>query len=159
LRTDDTKFTPSAATKARWTLEVDNDGVSYKEHSLSRMPSNIRTIILGSVVVVVAVAIGIWWYSGFSLSFMKFFAADLTPTAISCSPDTQTVKVGAQATLTAAGGAGTYAWTAPQGSPATQSTGDSFQVTYATAGTKKVLVQGARLENIDIVACTVVVTP
>lgn len=133
------------------------------------MPSNIRTIILGSVVVVVAVVIGIWWYSGFSLSFMKFFAAELTPTptpsatanpaaAISCSTDTPQVKVGAPASLTAAGGAGTYAWTAPQGSPATQSTGDSFQVTYATAGTKKVLVQGARLENVDIVACTVTVT-
>lgn len=127
------------------------------------MSPRIRNIVLGSAAVVVVLAIVVWWYSGFSLDFMHFFAAELTPTPtttplateVSCVPATQTVKVGASATLTATGGTGTYAWIAPEGSPAEQSTGaGQFTVAYTKVGTKKVLVESAG----DIVACTVIVT-
>jgi hypothetical protein len=132
------------------------------------MSPNIRKIVLGSVVAVIALAIGVWWYSGFSLDFMKFFAAELTPTPtptgtpdesipLSCIPATQTATVGAPITVTAVGGIGDYSWTAPDGSPATQSGQSQFQVTYATAGVKKILLQGTRLGNVDVVSCTVIV--
>lgn len=175
-----------------------------------------RTMILSVVVFVLLLLLGIWWYFGFSIDFMQFFAAQFTPTPIpaetqpvntnrsptpmpptvapspsggpnrsptpmpavtqppvaggaqvACSPLTQNGSVGQAVTLTANGGAGLYSWYAPQGSPATQGTGAAtFSVSYATAGTKKITVQAARLVNgqndpanpvIDSVACTVIV--
>ena len=39
------------------------------------MAGNVRRIILFSLVGIFVLALGVWWYSGFSLGFMKFFAA------------------------------------------------------------------------------------
>lgn len=120
------------------------------------MSQKFRKIVLGSVVTVFVIAIGVWWYSGFSLDFMKFFAAEpgvIEAGLVSCSPVTQTVRVGAPATLTATGGSGVFTWTAPEGSPA-MAIGQEFQVTYAATGTKKVLVESTG----NVVVCTVVVT-
>lgn len=108
------------------------------------------------------VVLGVWWYSGFSLEFMKFFAAEPTtiPTTtpvsmVACSPATQTVKIGTQASLLATGGTGTYVWIAPEGSPATQTTGlEGFKVSYTTVGIKQVLVESAG----DVITCAIVVT-
>ncbi len=129
------------------------------------MSGNIRTTILASVIVVLLLALGAWWYFGFSLDFMKFFAAEpsVTPgiSMVSCLPAIQTVQVGAQATITVSGGADLYTWYAPEGSPATGQ-GLDFSVSYVTAGTKKVTVESQRVGDatyVDSVACTVVVTP
>ncbi len=91
---------------------------------------------------------------------------------VACSPATQTVKVGAQATVTASIGAGLYTWYAPEGTPPGADDGSvpgaRFSVSYAVPGTKKVTVQSPRVVNgvndpanpiIDNVACTVIVTP
>jgi len=130
------------------------------------MSGNTRTTILATVVVVLLLALGAWWYLGFSLDFMRFFAATpgyLGPpdrtTIVSCSPVTQTVQVGVAAHLTTTAGFPNATWYAPEGSPATGQ-GLSFSVSYATAGTKKVTVQSQRLGDaiyVDSVACTVVV--
>ncbi|MEK7638228.1 MAG: hypothetical protein AAB375_02275 [Patescibacteria group bacterium] len=130
------------------------------------MSGNTRTTILASVVVVLFLALGAWWYFGFSLDFMRFFAAPayLGPpdraTIVSCSPATQTVQAGALATLTTVKGFEAARWYAPEGSPATGQ-GFTFSVTYATAGIKKVTVEAERAGSpvyVDSVACTVVVT-
>lgn len=71
-----------------------------------------------------------------------------------CLPAGQTVQVGQQATLTARGGNGTYAWTSTGGTPASGA-GSSFNVSYATAGTKSVTVTSASMTS---TACTVTVT-
>jgi len=129
-------------------------------------------IVLG---VVFFALLGAWWYFGFSLDFMRFFAAEPdvtspTPTVtadawgrrVVCAPATQTVAPGAAATLTATGGSGTYEWFAPQGSPK-EGVGSTFTVTYAAAGTKQVTVQSVLTSDnpdqptIDNVACTIVV--
>ncbi len=134
-----------------------------------------RITILSVIAIILLILLGVWWYFGFSIGFMRFFAAELTPTPtssatpsasamVTCSPASQTIAVGQPATLAATGGAGQYSWYAPQGSPVSQETGSAaFSVTYSTAGIKKVTVQGARLVGgsssniIDSVACTVIV--
>lgn len=125
----------------------------------------------GLLVVLLLVA---WWYSGFSLEFMRFFAAEegvTEPVMVQCAPATQTVAVGAGAQLSATGGAGLYVWYAPEGNPPDTVNdsridgGRQFTVTYAAPGTKKVTVSSPRLPNdlvnsvVDYVACTVIVTP
>jgi hypothetical protein len=146
------------------------------------MQDSTRTKIIVALAVFVIAGVSVWWYFGFSLEFMKFFAAepeitqpssesqaDTTVSMVQCAPLTQTVSVGGTATLTGSGGAGLYAWYAPQGSPPVQETGAAaFSVSYATPGIKKVTVQGARLVNgqndpaksiVDNTACTVIVSP
>jgi hypothetical protein len=44
------------------------------------MSGNTRSTILASVGIVLLIGVGVWWYFGFSLDFMKFFAAERTPT-------------------------------------------------------------------------------
>lgn len=131
------------------------------------MSAHTRTTILASVVVVLLLALGAWWYFGFSLDFMKFFAAPgyLGPpdrvVIVSCSPVTQTVQVGVAVKLSTTAAFPNASWYAPEGSPATGQ-GLNFSVTYATAGTKKVTVQSQRSGDpayVDSVPCTVVVTP
>jgi hypothetical protein len=131
------------------------------------MSDSIRKTVLASVAILALAALGVWWYSGFSLSFMKFFAAEpgiptatpVTGGSISCTPGTQTVAVGASAQLTAAGGSGEYTWLAP-GANTPDAAGSTVTFTYATAGIKKVAVQGARGDGsdaVDVIACTVIV--
>lgn len=151
-------------------------------------------------VAILVVLLGGWWYLGFSFDVSRFFAAEPTsvplvtatmppqPTippipagAVRCAPATQTVKVGAKATLTATGGDGLYLWgalnaTAESAKEISNATGVSmigdattpFTISYATPGTKKVLVDGTRSNTGpqdpnsgygDSVACTVIVTP
>lgn len=65
---------------------------------------------------------------------------DVTPPPpLVCAPVTQTVQVNQTAALSATGGTGTYAWTAP-GSSTPTGTGGSFNTSYATAGTNTVTV-------------------
>lgn len=82
---------------------------------------------------------------------------------VQCSPATQTVNVGAQTTVTATSGSGTYSWFAPESNlPSRVSETATFSVSYRTPGIKKVTVQSPRGDgssNIDSVACTVIVTP
>jgi len=49
------------------------------------MEQRTRSILLGAVAVIAAVLIGVWWWSGFTLDFMRFFAAEPTTT---CPPGT-----------------------------------------------------------------------
>lgn len=70
-----------------------------------------------------------------------------------CSPTAQTVIVGQTATLTAAGGGGTYTWSSP-GSVAPQSgSGASYGVSYAVSGAHAVTLS----DGTDTSDCTVVV--
>lgn len=138
---------------------------------------NTRQIILVALGILLVGAVAVWWYLGFSLSFMRFFAAEPGVTGpadgtgqamVACSPAVQTMTAnsgGAQ--LTAVGGAGGYQWFAPDGIIATDdSSGGSaptaqFLVGYTTPGTKKVTVLARRGDgsaNVDSVACTVIVT-
>ncbi|MCL5775000.1 MAG: GBS Bsp-like repeat-containing protein, partial [Patescibacteria group bacterium] len=73
---------------------------------------------------------------------------------VSCSPSTQTVSIGQPATLIAANGNGTYAWSAPGGNP---SAGFSslFQPTYFSQGTYSVMVSS----NGTNAFCSVTVSP
>lgn len=90
-----------------------------------------------------------------SIGISKFFAA--SSVSVTCLPTSQVAAVGSPITLTAANGNGTYAWFAPQGTPATAA-GTTFSVTYFTTGTKKVTVQSTRGDgsgSVDSVACTV----
>lgn len=171
--------------------------------------------------------LGAWWYSGFSLDFMRFFAAENrvspTPTpppgcyyqevqcfqapcppilvcpspspscrprpacldarpaclmpepeggwcppetkTVQCAPSTQTVSVGGTANLSASGGNNSYTWYAPgsvQNTDPLGQRGPTVQVTYSTAGIKKVTVESGRADSsgaIDSVACTIVVQP
>jgi hypothetical protein len=146
------------------------------------MQASTKHAVTIAIVVVLLALIGAWWASDFSLEFMRFFASQdggtsqtsgvnqpATPAppsgAVGCAPATQTVAVGTNATLTASGGGGEYTWTAPEGTPAS-GTGGSFAVSYATEGTKRVLVSGSREQVAsgsdrsphDVVSCEVVVT-
>ncbi len=139
------------------------------------MSGSTRTTILVSVLTVLLVLLGVWWYFGFSLEFTKFFAAEPQTTApaqteaptptpnpsatVVCSPASQTVSVGATATLTASGGSGSYTWYAFSATPSTPQSGSSFSVSYDQAGAKEVLLSGPRADGIstDIVSCTVIV--
>jgi hypothetical protein len=122
-----------------------------------------RIFIFSGLILVVFIAA--WWYYGFSLEFMKFFAAEptLTPTPVqgatkpsptptrtlqpggivSCMPETQNARIGDSVVLTATSGSGVYAWYAPEGTPNIGNS-QSFTVRYATAGIKKVIVESAR---------------
>lgn len=132
------------------------------------MTAHTRITILATVVVVLLLALGAWWYFGFSLDFMKFFAAPagyLGPpnraAVVSCAPLIQEVRMGVPATLTTVKGFEAARWYAPEGNPATGQ-GFSFSVTYATSGIKKVTIESARADNplyVDSVPCTVVVVP
>jgi len=77
------------------------------------------------------------------------------PLPVTCSPKTQTVAVGAQATLAATGGAnnGTFNWSAPGANPAA-GTGAVFSPSYAIAGTYNV---GLIISTGGFNNCTVVV--
>lgn len=139
---------------------------------------NTRQTILVSIAILLVCALAVWWYLGFSLDFMRFFAADpgvvettvtspspttQTPasTVVSCSPDAQSVKVGVATELLGFGGNNSYEWFAPGGTPGT-ATGKNFSVTYDAVGTKQVTVQSQRGDgsgNVDSVQCTIEVTP
>ncbi len=190
---------------------------------------NTRQTLLVVLAVLLIGGLAVWWYFGFSLGFMRFFAAEpgvtdvngggpypapagckwqqvqcikapcplqlicpagtclprpaclgATPSCdiaepengwcpsspggiVSCAPNTQTVSVGTQATVTAVGGTGTYTWFSPEGSPtggASSSGTVGFSVSYDAPGIKKVTVQSPRGDGsstVDSVACTVIV--
>jgi uncharacterized repeat protein (TIGR01451 family) len=71
-------------------------------------------------------------------------SATLTVTApetpnVVCAPSTQSVQVNATANFAVVGGTGTYAWSAPSGSPESGS-GSSFSTRYSEVGNKTVTV-------------------
>ncbi|HXK35962.1 MAG TPA: hypothetical protein VJ553_00045 [Candidatus Paceibacterota bacterium] len=127
-----------------------------------------RRTVLGIIAVLLIGGFGFWWYSGFSLEFMKFFAAeervvpigsrspspDQTPPTVEgmvqCSPAIQTVAVGQGAQITATGGtAGAYKWFAPGGvlsapNQIGSNPPEAKIVTYDIPGTKKVTVESPR---------------
>ncbi len=72
-----------------------------------------------------------------------------------CSPATQTVTTGQQASFTASAGTGTYSWSGG-GTPSTGS-GASWSTTYSTTGTKTVTVNSGGL--IDTCSVTVTTVP
>ena len=145
------------------------------------MVGNIRRTILISIGVLIAVLLGAWWISGFSLDFMKFFAATPEVTAptqqqvntpsvnvvsggqVRCSPETQSTAAGQAVTLTASGGDGTYTWFAPRATDAAGKdingvTGASITFSYPGGGTKKVTLQSLRGDgsgSVDTTVCTV----
>ena len=137
------------------------------------MAPKTRRIVLGVVAVLLIGGFGYWWYSGFSLGFMRFFASEdlnvvsrslgisprlsrsplpspAVPGMVTCLPATQTVTVGQGATVTATGGTGgAYKWFAPGGtiSAANQigfSPPEAKVITYTTPGVKKVTVESPR---------------
>ena len=73
---------------------------------------------------------------------------------LECAPPTQTVAIGATATVGATGGTGTYSWSAPGGSTPT-GTGASFSTSYAAAGTQTITVTSGA----ETATCEVVVQP
>lgn len=147
------------------------------------MQANTKHVLVVCLVILLVVLIGAWWYSDFSLDFMRFFASQdggvtapdedvdqpATPAppagTVRCAPLNQTVAVNTSATLTGSGGQADFTWTALGGSPSS-GTGASFTVTYAEPGVKKVVISGPRElgEGIttraerDSIACTVTVT-
>ncbi|GEM_PF-2735206 len=65
---------------------------------------------------------------------------------LSCNPATQTVAIGEFATFSAGGGSGTYAWSAPNGTPPNGS-GSSFSTSYSTSGAFSVTAMSAGLTD------------
>lgn len=142
------------------------------------MSASRRITILSVTLFILLALLGVWWFFGFSLDFMQFFAVEILPTPIPstassttmavspsqvvCSPVTQTVAVGQSANLTAQGGIGDYTWFAPEGILSIAESSAAI-VSYSSKGIKKVTVQRARMINgavsqfIDSVACTVIV--
>lgn len=133
-----------------------------------------RNKILITLAVLIGLAIIVWWYFGFSLGFMKFFAAEQVEIPVTESPGgmtlrdrvicmaSATVKVGQVATLRAQGGEQQYEWFAPGGTPdhSMPAEGEeTFSVSYRTPGTKIVTVQAKSYfgDFIDSVPCTVTV--
>jgi hypothetical protein len=152
------------------------------------MQDSTRTKIIVALAVFVIAGVSIWWYFGFSLEFMKFFAAEPAVTEtqqpvsaddtvskpasiVQCDPEMQTVAVGATASLLASNGDGLYEWFSPQGNPAAGSTFSGgtgtakpapYTVSYSTPGIKKVTVQSHRSSGSNLVDsndCTVIVSP
>ena len=140
------------------------------------MPPSSPQKFLTLGMIIVGLGFGVWWYAGFSLEFMRFFAAEPgvveTPAdtvesttesiagIISCSPETQTVQIGSPAEIVASGG-GPFQWMAPGASSDSANTTSILNVSYDSAGTKQVVVQGPRGEGsgiLDSVVCTVIVT-
>ncbi len=143
-----------------------------------QLPQKSTVLTVGAIIIFVLLAV--WWYFGFTLDFMRFFAAEPGVTGpstttmppqsdtVQCSPATQTVAVGAAAVVSASGGAGGYQWSAPGGVFAQPQDANAptsqISVTYDATGTKKVTVQANRAAQpgdattyIDSVACTVIV--
>lgn len=138
-------------------------------------PSQQKLLTLGTIII--GLAFGAWWYAGFSLEFMRFFAAEPeaiespvgtsepSPTStvgestIHCSPATQTATVGSSVEIVATG-KGPFEWLAPEavftGEPASAAV-----ISYATPGTKIIVVQSLRddgSDGVDSAYCAVVVT-
>jgi uncharacterized repeat protein (TIGR01451 family) len=76
---------------------------------------------------------------------------------VSCAPTNQTVFTGQNATLQASGGTGSYAWSAPGGSPSS-GTGSSFFVSYGSAGSRTVTVTSGTDRSATCIV-TVAATP
>lgn len=129
---------------------------------------NTRQTIFVSVFVILLILLGAWWYFGFSLDFMRFFAAEplRSPAAqpprqtvgpetpvppagsVGCLVITRSVGVGSNVIVNASGGNGTYSWFAPEGTPST-GTGATFTTSYAVPGRKQITVQGGRTSASD----------
>lgn len=148
-----------------------------------------RKTFLVSVIIILLILLGVWWYFGFSLEFSKFFASDNLPRgsdqpretvgpatplatpippagAVTCTVVNGTAQVGGRVVATATGGNGTYAWTAPEGTPGSGS-GTAFTTAYDTPGRKLITVlsarggsnnQGGAGGQIDSYACPVIIT-
>jgi len=71
---------------------------------------------------------------------------------LTCAPATQDVGVDQDASFTAAGGSGTYAWSSPGSSAPTTGSGPTYTARYATTGTKTVTVtSGAQSMDCEVV--------
>jgi hypothetical protein len=133
------------------------------------MNSNTRSTILASTGVLILIAIGVWWYFGFSLDFMRFFAAEpgatndqaggavsqlcIAPEGCSCSGTSVVLAYGAEGT--------SYQFFVPGGTMAmTEGQQNRIVVNYTTPGIKQVLVVGQRAGvpgTIDVAACPITV--
>lgn len=69
---------------------------------------------------------------------------------LTCTPAAQSAQPNSAVSFSAAGGAGTYAWTAPSGSPSA-GTGSTFSTHYAAVGTYRVTVRSGQ----NTAECTV----
>ena len=76
------------------------------------------------------------------------------PPELICSPSSQTIIVNQNASFSATGGTGTYAWSATGGNPSSGS-GAAFSTLYTTTGTKTAMVSSGTQTK----SCTVVVNP
>lgn len=118
------------------------------------MEPNTRSRILLGIGTLCIVGVGVWWYFGFSLEFMKFFAAEpgavsRAPTDITCGTLSATVNPGQALTVVAYGARDdVYHWSAP-GGVITAQAGSSLTVRYDTPGLKKILIFGVPLSSGD----------
>ncbi len=70
---------------------------------------------------------------------------------LACTPASQTVIVNQTANISASGGTGTYAWSAPNGTP-TSGSGANFSVLYGSSGTQTVtLTSGSETRTCSVV--------
>ncbi len=78
----------------------------------------------------------------------------VTPPTLTCSPANQTVNINGAANFSAAGGTGTYSWSAFGGNPASGSS-QNFSTSYSSSGTKTVTVTSGN----QTATCNVAVNP
>lgn len=151
------------------------------------MQTQTKRTLLAALALLLVAGAAAWWRSGFSLEFMRFFAAPVQspaptlivessptpaapvstailptppPGAVRCSPASQTQQAGIQLTFLATGGTGPYEWfVADQEAPESAGNGSTFTFTFSTPGTKQVLVQSPRRVGVsDVGVCTVTIT-
>ena len=112
------------------------------------MESNTRSRILLSVAALIIVGIGVWWYFGFSLEFMRFFAAEPSsvpqaPTDITCTASSADISSGQTVTVMGSGAKNeAYQWSAPEGALVSGQGTATAVIRYDTPGTKRILVVG-----------------
>lgn len=131
------------------------------------MQPSSRATVLSVVAFVLLALLGVWWYFGFSLDFMQFFASnpipestplqinsppETEPAQVTCSPSTQTTTIGQIVQLSAQGGVGGSLWFAPEGTLVlpiigSKQNANTISVSYTSRGIKKVTVQRTRQFN------------
>lgn len=78
---------------------------------------------------------------------------------LTCTPDAKNVEIGQEVSFAAAGGTGSYIWSAPGATGGDLNT-QTLKVSYATAGVKKVTLRSVPQSAAEAVTCEIsVVTP
>jgi hypothetical protein len=146
---------------------------------------NTRKILFALIIALFLLLLGAWWYFGFTLDFMRFFAAEpgvsnqipvectmsgtvVTCQRVACIAEQTTTQIGVTVNVRAFGGIGGYTFTAPGGLITTNGSVDGNNVVdgatvrYDLAGLKQVLVTSRRASNealTDVASCPITVIP